>query len=161
VGLAVPSPDPCLGRELLSRRQPHRGNYNETYGTLGAFIMLLTWFYLSGLAILVGAEINAEIEHASPYGKDVGEKVPGERKKIGLLARRSYEEQKAKGEVPAPPFPGEINCDLDRKVPRAAHPGMRASDIIIGAAALLPAAVKLGRVIREKAGAEQRRDDAA
>ena len=53
------------------------GNYNETYGTLGAFIMLLTWFYLSGLAILVGAEVNAEIEHASPYGKDVGEESTG------------------------------------------------------------------------------------
>ena len=79
------------------------GSYNETYGTLGAFIMLLTWFYLSGLAILVGAEMNAEIEHASSYGKDVGEKAPGEKKKIGLLARRGYEEQKAKGEAPAAP----------------------------------------------------------
>ena len=59
------------------------GNYNETYGTLGAFIVLLTWFYLSGLAILVGAEMNAEIEHASPHGKNPGEKVPGEKKKIG------------------------------------------------------------------------------
>ena len=53
------------------------GNYNETYGTHRRVIVLLTWFYLSGLAILFGAEMNAEIEHASPYGKDTGEKVAG------------------------------------------------------------------------------------
>lgn len=96
------------------------GNYNETYGTLGAFIMLLTWFYLSGLAILVGAEVNAEIEHASPYGKDVGEKVPGEKKKIGTLAKRCYEDKKARGERDPEPFADDENCDLDRKAPRAA-----------------------------------------
>jgi membrane protein len=43
----------------------------------------MTWFYLSGLAILVGAELNTEIEHASPYGKHAGERVPGEKKRIG------------------------------------------------------------------------------
>jgi uncharacterized BrkB/YihY/UPF0761 family membrane protein len=42
------------------------GTYDETYGAVGAVIVLLLWFYLSGLAILVGAEMNAEIEHASP-----------------------------------------------------------------------------------------------
>ena len=57
------------------------GNFNETYGTLGGIIVLLTWFYLSGLAILTGAELNAELEHASSYGKDVGEKVPGRKRR--------------------------------------------------------------------------------
>jgi hypothetical protein len=56
-------------------------------------IVLLLWFYLSGLAILVGAELNAEIEHASPHGKDPGEKVPGEKKKIGAAAARAYKER--------------------------------------------------------------------
>jgi membrane protein len=55
-------------------------SYNETYGSLGGIIVLMLWFYLSGLAILAGAEMNAEIEHASPYGKTPGEKVPGEKK---------------------------------------------------------------------------------
>jgi len=45
-------------------------DYNATYGAVGGVIILLLWFYISGLAILVGAELNAEIEHASPYGKD-------------------------------------------------------------------------------------------
>ncbi len=70
-------------------------DYNATYGAVGGVIVLLLWFYLSGLAILVGAEMNAEIEHASPYGKDPGEKVPGEKKKIGRAAARAYQSRLA------------------------------------------------------------------
>ena len=40
-------------------------NYSVTYGGLGAVIILLTWFYLTGLMLLVGAEINSEIEAAA------------------------------------------------------------------------------------------------
>ena len=50
------------------------GSYNKTYGTIGVVIVLLTWMYISGLVILVGGEINSEIEHASAKGKDPGEK---------------------------------------------------------------------------------------
>jgi membrane protein len=55
------------------------GNYTATYGAIGGVMILMLWFYISGLAILAGAEMNAEIEHASPHGKDKGEKVPGEK----------------------------------------------------------------------------------
>jgi membrane protein len=124
------------------------GNYNETYGTLGGFIVLLTWFYVSGLAILIGAELNAEIEHASPYGKATGEKVPGEKKKIGVAAERDYQERKAKGELPVPPLPDDVNCDLDRAAPKP-QPTMKPSDLIIGAAVLAPVAVKIAKEIRD------------
>lgn len=40
-------------------------NYTVTYGSLGAVIILLTWFYLTGLMLLLGAEINSEIEAAA------------------------------------------------------------------------------------------------
>jgi membrane protein len=66
------------------------GNYNATYGAMGGVAILLLWFYFSSLAILVGAEMNAEIEHASPHGKAPGEKVPGQRRKIGVAAAREY-----------------------------------------------------------------------
>src|SRR5687767_14169600 len=84
-------------------------NYNETYGAIGGVIVLLLWFWLTGLAILVGAEFNAEIEHASPYGKDVGEKVPGEKKKIGVLAERAFERRMATGQIPVTPFADGVN----------------------------------------------------
>ncbi|HSF33771.1 MAG TPA: YihY/virulence factor BrkB family protein [Candidatus Tectomicrobia bacterium] len=50
------------------------GSYNATYGSIGAVIVLLTWMYVSGFFILVGGEINSEIEHASASGKDPGER---------------------------------------------------------------------------------------
>src|SRR5262245_38361984 len=68
-------------------------DYNATYGAVGGVIVLLLWFYISGLAILVGAEMNAEIEHASPWGKAPGEKVAGQKKKIGAAAARDYKER--------------------------------------------------------------------
>jgi membrane protein len=39
--------------------------YATTYGSFGAVIVLLTWFYVSGFMLLLGAEINSTIERAS------------------------------------------------------------------------------------------------
>jgi membrane protein len=39
-------------------------NFTLTYGSLGAVIILLTWFYITGLMLLLGAEINSEIQAA-------------------------------------------------------------------------------------------------
>lgn len=66
-------------------------DYNETYGSIGGVMVLMLWFYVSAFAVLVGAEMNAEIEHASPHGKDKGEKVPGQKRKLGAAAARAYE----------------------------------------------------------------------
>ena len=56
--------------------------YSRNYGSLGAVVVLLLWFYLSGAAILIGGKINAEIENAAakrgaPDAKLRGEKEPG------------------------------------------------------------------------------------
>ena len=51
-------------------------SYTETYGAIGGVMVLMLWFYLSGLILLIGAELNAEIEHSSPEGKSDGERVP-------------------------------------------------------------------------------------
>jgi membrane protein len=51
---------------LLLRAYLHFFNfYSLTYGSLGAVIILLMWFYISGFMLLLGAEINSEIEAAA------------------------------------------------------------------------------------------------
>jgi membrane protein len=56
----------------------HFASYNATYGSIGGVIVLLTWFYLTGLIFLLGGETNAIIEHAAPDGKRDGARAPGE-----------------------------------------------------------------------------------
>jgi membrane protein len=66
------------------------GNYEEAYGTLGAIILTLLWFYLTGLAMVIGAELSAEIHRASPWGRDPGPRIIGQRKRLGLAASRDW-----------------------------------------------------------------------
>jgi membrane protein len=121
---------------------------NAAYGAIGGIMVLMLWFYCSGLALLLGAEINAEIEHASPYGKDAGERVPGEKKIVGARAQRLYEEKRAKGEMPVPAIPEGLNCDIDRAPAEAPLPA-KPSDLIIGTMALAPAAVVAAKKMRD------------
>lgn len=53
--------------------------YSATYGSLGAVIILMLWFYITALALLVGAEINAEIEHAAAERGRADAKLKGEK----------------------------------------------------------------------------------
>jgi membrane protein len=81
-------------------------DYEGSYGTVGGVIVVLLWFYVSGIAILTGAELNAEIEHASPYGKAPGQKNAQGRLLLGARAARAYRERKLSGElIPVPPTP--------------------------------------------------------
>jgi len=50
------------------------GSYDKTYGSVGGVIVLLLWMWISSFALLVGAEVNALIEHRSPEGKREGAK---------------------------------------------------------------------------------------
>ncbi len=52
----------------------HFGSYEATYGSLGGIIVMLLWMWISSLVLLVGAEVNAVIEHKSAEGKRVGAK---------------------------------------------------------------------------------------
>lgn len=70
-----------IGASLLFRVYLHFYNsYSRAYGSLGAVIVLLLWLYISGLAILIGGEINSKIAHATmeqrqPEAKGAGEKA--------------------------------------------------------------------------------------
>ena len=76
-------------------------DYEGTYGAVGGVIVVLLWFYVSGIALLTGAELNAEIEHASPYGKAPGQKNAQGKRLVGTRAARAFQEQQLSGELVA------------------------------------------------------------
>lgn len=51
------------GSALFSLYVGSFATYNKTYGSLGAVVVLLMWFWVSAYAVLLGAELNAEMEH--------------------------------------------------------------------------------------------------
>jgi membrane protein len=57
----------------------HFSHFGLLYGSLGTLIILMFWFYLSGIAILVGAEINSILEGAAANHRVPGRKRRGER----------------------------------------------------------------------------------
>jgi membrane protein len=76
-------------------------HYTETYGALGGAMVLLLWFYLSGFVLLMGAVMNAKIEHAAPVGKNPGEKVEGQKRRIGpAVMRRWIAARRHRNELP-------------------------------------------------------------
>ncbi|MCO6417449.1 YihY/virulence factor BrkB family protein [Siccirubricoccus sp. KC 17139] len=52
------------------------GSYNETYGSLGAVIGFMTWIWLSATVVLVGAELDAEMEHQTARDTTTGPERP-------------------------------------------------------------------------------------
>ncbi len=60
------------GSLLLSWYLSNFGNYDATYGSLGAAIGLMTWMWMSAIIVLCGAELNAEIEHQTATDTTVG-----------------------------------------------------------------------------------------
>jgi membrane protein len=48
------------------------GNYDATYGSLGAVIGFMTWIWISAMVVLVGAELNAEMEHQTARDTTTG-----------------------------------------------------------------------------------------
>ncbi len=51
--------------------------YSSTYGSLGAVIVLMLWFYVAGLSMLIGGQINATIEHAAAQHGNPQARLPG------------------------------------------------------------------------------------
>lgn len=61
-----------LGSALFSLYVENFGSYNQTYGSFAAVVILMLWFNLSAFAALLGAEINAEMEHQTEEDTTVG-----------------------------------------------------------------------------------------
>ena len=52
------------------------GNYGATYGALSAVVVTLMWLYLSAYILILGAELNSEIEHQTAEDTTVGRPKP-------------------------------------------------------------------------------------
>jgi membrane protein len=62
-----------VGSILFSWYITNFGDYNETYGTMGAVMVLMLWLWVSAFVVLIGAEINAEMEHQTERDTTRGE----------------------------------------------------------------------------------------
>ena len=54
----------------------HIANYTATYGALGAVIGMMMWMWLSAVVVLVGAKLNAEMEHQTAIDSTIGPPKP-------------------------------------------------------------------------------------
>jgi membrane protein len=61
---------------LFSWYAANFGTFNETYGSLGAVIGFMTWLWISAIVILLGAELNAEMEHQTARDTTTGTPKP-------------------------------------------------------------------------------------
>jgi membrane protein len=52
------------------------GSYDKTYGSLAAVVVMLFWLYLSAFAVIVGAQLNSELEHQTARDTTVGTDQP-------------------------------------------------------------------------------------
>jgi membrane protein len=76
VGSAVASVGWLVASAALSYYATRFANYDATYGSLGGIIGLMVWIWVSAIVILVGAEINAEVEHQTARDSTVGHRKP-------------------------------------------------------------------------------------
>jgi membrane protein len=67
------------------------GSYNKTYGALAGVIVFLVWMWITNLAVLLGAELNAETERA----REIEAGVPGAEEEIQAPYRRDPEPSKS------------------------------------------------------------------
>jgi membrane protein len=61
---------------LFSWYAANFGKFNETYGSLGAAVGFMTWLWISAILILLGAELNAEMEHQTTFDTTTGKPKP-------------------------------------------------------------------------------------
>ena len=65
-----------IASALFSLYVTNFGNFNETYGSLGAVVVLMMWLYLTAFLVLMGAEVDSEMELQTQRDTTDGETKP-------------------------------------------------------------------------------------
>ncbi len=65
-----------VGSAAFSWYVANFGSYNKTYGSLGAVVGFMTWIWISTIIVLVGGEVNAEMEHQTERDTTTGSEAP-------------------------------------------------------------------------------------
>ena len=64
------------GSALFAVYANNFGKYNETYGSLGAVVVLMLWLWLTAMCVIIGAELNAELEKQTAHDTTKGPELP-------------------------------------------------------------------------------------
>ncbi|MBN1209002.1 MAG: YihY/virulence factor BrkB family protein [Myxococcaceae bacterium] len=96
------------------------GKYDANYGAIGGVIVMLLWMWISAQVILLGAEINALIEHRSPEGKSPGQKRP---EPGGVVATKSELERGGAR------LPGATDFRPEPGAPPSPQPSLRSTPL--------------------------------
>ena len=84
VGSAAAAIGWLISSALFSWYIANFGAYNATYGSLGAAVGMMMWMWISAIVILLGGELNAEIEHQTARDSTVGPEKPLGRRGAGM-----------------------------------------------------------------------------
>ena len=115
-------------------------NYNATYGSLGALIGFLTWMWLSVTVIIVGAELNSELEHQTARDSTIGRPKP-----LGRRGAYMADHVAAVGSAATPDGKADENIASGKTAPHAAGD----TAVALGLLALLVLAAEArGRAVR-------------
>ncbi len=111
------------------------GSYNATYGSLGSVIVFLTWLYLSSYILLLGAELNAEMERQTRVDTTAGPDMPPGQRGAAIA------DQAVTGQTRRDPEPGEpeaTGAPLVQRLGTARGTSQIASRIGLERAGLIP-----------------------
>ena len=89
---------------LFSWYVAHFGNYDKTYGSLGAIVGFMTWIWLSMIVVLFGAELNSELELQTTRDTTTGPPRPPGRRGAAV-ADKDVPPRKKSGEPVVAPIP--------------------------------------------------------
>ena len=133
-------------------------DYNATYGSLGAVIGFMLWTWISVSILLLGAELNSEIEHQTARDSTTGPELPLGPRGAPLAEtvgepREAYEETRASGDDEKPSLPPRTSAktpEREAAIARKPAPAPLPSWGALARGFLLPAAAIVGNLALEE-----------